>query len=275
MTQPARPTPSASNTSARTALITGASGGIGLELAKLFARDKYALVVVARNKLKMEKLVPELQQLGSPVVTVIAKDLADLEAPDEIYEETKRRGIRVDVLVNNAGFGMRGAFKEIELDTELDMMQLNIVALTHLTKLYLDEMLKRSIAAQPCRILNVASTAAFQPGPFMAVYYATKAFVLSFSEAIAEEVRGTNVTVTCLCPGATATGFAERAGMANSPLFKMRVMDPATVARQGYAAMNAGKAVVINGWRNRMLAMSVRFSPRSWVRRAVRSIQAK
>lgn len=259
----------------RTALITGASGGIGLELAKLFSRDKYAIVLVARNRQELEKLAPELQRLGSSNVQVIAKDLADLEAPDEIFDETQRRGISIDVLVNNAGFGARGAFASIDLDTQLDMMQVNVVALTHLTKLYLDSMRKRATAARPCRILNVASTAGFQAGPFMAVYYATKAFVLSFSEAIAEELRGSNVTVTCLCPGATATRFAERAGMQNSKLFQMRVMDSASVARQGYEAMNAGRVMVITGLRNRLMVFSERFAPRSWVRSVVRGIQEK
>ena len=284
MTQPVRPAqnqPSGTKSvnppftsSSRTALITGASGGIGLELAKLFARDKYALVLVARSKSTMNQLVPELQKLGSPRVLVIGKDLAELEAPDEIFEYTERLGLAIDVLVNNAGFGARGAFSALDLDTQLDMIQLNVVALTHLTKLYLPSMMKRATAAAPCRIMNVASTAAFQPGPFMAVYYATKAFVLSFSEAIAEELSGSNVTVTCLCPGATSTGFAERAGMANSKLFKVRVMDATTVAREGYAAMNAGKSLVVTGWKNKLMTLSVRFSPRSVVRKAVRRIQS-
>ncbi|HWK32027.1 MAG TPA: SDR family oxidoreductase, partial [Terriglobales bacterium] len=206
---------------AKTALITGASLGIGYELAKLFAQDKHAVVLVARSGDKLQKIAEELKQLGAPQVTVIVKDLAELEAPDEIFAETERRKLQIDFLVNNAGFGERGPFLKTNLDNELEMVQVNIVALMHLTKLYLPGMVQRRFG----RIMQVASTAAFQPGPFMAVYYASKAFVLSFSEALWEELDGTGVTVTALCPGAAQTGFAARAGMLNSKLFNMRVMD--------------------------------------------------
>src|SRR5687767_7370626 len=183
-----------SKTAPRTALITGASTGIGYELAKFFARDQHQLVLVARNRKRLEQRADELRQLGSPSVTTIGKDLADLEAPDEIFAATENAGLRVDFLVNNAGFGARGPFTTSDLDNDLEMVQVNIVALMHLTRLYLPGMLSRGFG----RIMQVASTAAFQPGPFMAVYYATKAFVLSFSEAIYEETKGTGVTVTCL-----------------------------------------------------------------------------
>src|SRR5262249_3760410 len=247
----------------KTALITGASLGIGYELAKLFARDKRALVLVARSGDKLQKIAQELQTLGSPQVTVIVKDLAELEAPDEIFAETERRKIQIDFLVNNAGFGERGPFVRTNLDNELEMVQVNIVALMHLTKLYLPGMVQRRFG----RIMQVASTAAFQPGPFMAVYYATKAFVLSFSEALWEELDGTGVTVTALCPGATETGFAARAGMLNSRLFKMRVMDVKPVVVEGYRAMMKGQSLVVTGLRNRLMAFSIRFAPRWAVRK--------
>src|SRR5881398_2071290 len=210
----------------KTALITGASGGIGYELAKLFARDKYNLILVSRSKQKLQQRAEELRKLGSPFVTVHWFDLAELDAPDKLFQRTERGNIQVDILVNNAGYGVRGAFAKTNLDDKLEMMQLNMVALTHLTKLYLPQMISRGQG----RIMQVASTAAFQPGPFMAVYYATKAYVLSFSEALYEELRGTGVTVTALCPGATATGFFDRADMTSTKLFKSGAMDSKTVA---------------------------------------------
>jgi short-subunit dehydrogenase len=255
--------------STKTALVTGASGGIGLELAKLLARDGYSLVLVARNKKLMDENAPELRRLGAPWVMNSAKDLVDLEAPEEVFAYTERANLQIDVLINNAGYGVRGAFAKTNLDDELEMMQLNMVALTHLTKLYLPQM----IARRNGKILQVASTAAFQPGPFMAVYYASKAYVLSFSEAIYEELRGTGVTVTTLCPGATVTGFADRAEMGSSKLFKSGAMDSKTVAEQGYRAMMAGKPLVITGLKNKLMTFSERFAPRSWVRKIVRGMQ--
>jgi hypothetical protein len=253
----------------KTALITGASGGIGYELAKLFARDGYALVLVARNKQKLDENAPEFRKLGSPWVINCAKDLADLEAPEELFAYTERAGIQIDVLVNNAGYGVHGAFSKTNLDDELEMMQLNMVALTHLTKLYLPQMIARGQG----KVLQVASTAAFQPGPFMAVYYATKAYVLSFSEALHEELKGTGVTVTTLCPGATVTGFAERANMNSSKLFLKGAMQSKPVAEEGYRAMMSGKPLVITGLRNKLMTFSERFAPRSWVRKIVRGMQ--
>jgi hypothetical protein len=256
-------------TDRKTALITGASGGIGYELAKIFARDKHTLVLVARNGQKLNQIAVELRQLGAPDVVVIPKDLAALETPDEIFAETERRQIKIDYLVNNAGFGERGSFLETNLDNELEMIQVNVVALTHLTKLYLPGMVQRKFG----RIMQVASTAAFQPGPFMAVYYATKAFVLSFSDAVHEELRGSGVTMTALCPGATETGFAARASMKGSKLFRMRVMDAKSVAEIGYRGFMQGRPTVITGARNRLMAWSVRFAPRSLVLKVVREIQ--
>ncbi|MCU1287038.1 MAG: short-chain dehydrogenase/reductase [Acidobacteriales bacterium] len=255
--------------STKTALITGATGGIGLELAKLFARDGYALVLVSRNKKVMDENAPELRRLGAPWVMNYAKDLAELEAPDEVFAYTERANLQIDALVNNAGYGVRGAFAKTNLDEELEMMQLNMVALTQLTKLYLPQMIARGSG----KIMQVASTAAFQPGPFMAVYYATKAYVLSFSEALYEELRGTGVTVTALCPGATKTGFADRAGMDSSKLFLKGAMDSKPVAEEGYRGMMAGKPLVITGTRNKLMTFSERFAPRSLVRKIVRGIQ--
>jgi hypothetical protein len=246
-----------------TALITGASGGIGLELARIFAREGYGLVLVARSR---ERLIEIAAELKPAAVQVIVKDLTLPGAPEELQREVPK----VDVLVNNAGYGVYGPFVKNPLPDELGMLQLNMTALVVLTKLYLPGM----VAAQNGKILNVASTAAFQPGPFMALYYATKAFVLSFSEAIASELEGTGVTVTALCPGPTATGFQAAAKLENSRLIKqMKVMDSRTVAEAGYRALMAGKPVVIPGLLNKLLAQSVRFSPRGLVTKIARKMQ--
>jgi short-subunit dehydrogenase len=243
------------------ALITGASSGIGLELARVFAREGYRLVLVARNEKLLQDLAGELQT----ETVVIARDLAKAGAAQEVFDQVRE----VDVLVNNAGFGSSGKFVEAPLDEQLGMMQLNMTALVALTGLFLPGMLK----AGSGRILNVASTAAFQPGPLMAVYYATKAFVLSFSEAIHEELLGSGVTVTALCPGATETGFGDRANMNDARLFKVKKpMDARTVAEAGYRGLMAGKAIVIPGLMNRVMAQSVRVSPRSVVRKIARHL---
>jgi short-subunit dehydrogenase len=248
-----------------TALITGASDGIGLELARIMAANGYDLVLVARNQKRLEEIARELKPAR---VRVLAKDLSVGGAAEEIHREVPQ----VDVLVNNAGFGVFGKFAETPLDAELGMMQVNMTALVALTKLYLVGM----VAAGRGRIMNVASTAAFQPGPLMAIYYATKAFVLSFSEAIANELAGTGVTVTALCPGPTATGFQERGQMQDSGLVKgKKIMDARTVAEAGYRAMLAGKTLVVPGVKNKLLAQSVRLSPRSMVTKLVRAMQEK
>ncbi|HZC76160.1 MAG TPA: SDR family oxidoreductase, partial [Ktedonobacterales bacterium] len=195
-----------------TALVTGASSGIGEELARLFARDGYDLVLVARGKTQLEALAAELRQRHGVSLTVLATDLAQPAAAQAIYDELTRAGITVDVLVNNAGYATYGSFTEIPAETELAMLQVNMAALTHLCKLFLPPMVRRGSG----RVLNVASTAAFQPGPLMAAYYASKAYVLSLSEALANELRGTGVTVTALCPGPTRSGFQSRAKMEDS-----------------------------------------------------------
>jgi uncharacterized protein len=255
-----------------TALITGASGGIGAEIAREFAAHGYEVVLVARTKARLVALAGELEGAHGITARVIEADLARPQAPEEIYQQVGLQGVAVDVLVNNAGFGTHGPFAETDLHTELEMLQVNVVALTHLTKLFLRDMLARGHG----KVLNVASTAAFQPGPLMAVYYATKAYVLSFSEALANEVQGTGVTVTALCPGPTATEFQQRAQMEHARLMRSPLMmDAAAVARVGYRALIAGKTVAIPGWANRLAAFTVRFTPRGLATRVVRQINER
>jgi uncharacterized protein len=251
----------------QTALITGASSGLGADFARLFARDGWDVVLVARSEGKLRELAASLSGVTA---TVIVADLSDPAAPQRIIGELRAKSIRIDALVNNAGLGVAGAFVENDLPREVETIQVNVVALTVLTKLLLPDM----VARRSGRILNVASTAAFQPGPLMAVYYATKAYVLSISEAIAEELRDTGVTVTALCPGPTATGFAAPSGVGKKRLFKVR--KPASspsVARTGYDAMMRGRRVVVTGFVNRMMAQSVRFTPRRLVSTIVRKLQ--
>ncbi len=253
-------------------LVTGASGGIGLELARLFAADGHDLVLVARSEDKLNALADELSAKHGVAAQVLASDLSRPEAPREIFGELQGEGVRVEALVNNAGFGSYGLFAETDSKQELDLLQVNVAALTHLTKLFLPGM----IARRRGYVMNVASTAAFQPGPLMAVYYATKAYVLSFSEALAEELRGSGVTVTALCPGPTATGFQARAAMGESKLLRGgNVMDVRTVAAVGYAGMTAGKGIVIPGARNWLMAEAVRFAPRNLTTAIVRRMQER
>lgn len=259
-------------TNSRTALVTGASSGIGLELARLFAADGINLVITARNRGTLHDVAAEMTKSNPNIsVHVIAKDLAHPRAPQEVFDDLAERSIAIDYLVNNAGFGVYGEFSASQLPEDLEMMQLNMLALVHLTKLFLPQMLARKAG----RIMNVASTAAFQPGPLMAIYYATKAFVLSFSEATANELAGSGVSVTCLCPGATKTEFAKRANMENSRLFKLGAADAKSVARAGYDGMMQGKTIVIPGIRNRMLAQSVRLAPRKMVTAIARAVQER
>lgn len=253
-----------------TALITGASSGIGLELARLMAAD-FDLILTARNQTRLSDIAFELEAAHGNHVYAIAADLAQPQAPDQLFAEIARRGLEVDALINNAGFGAYGEFAESASQPQLEMIQVNITALTHLTRLALKGMLARHHG----RIMNVASTAGFQPGPLMAVYYATKAYVISFSEAIANELQGSGVTVTCLCPGATATEFAARADMEKSRLFKMGKMSSQAVARIGYRAMMKGKTLAITGTRNWLMAESVRFSPRKLVTAIARKVQER
>ena len=240
----------------KTALITGATSGLGYDFVGMFAQDGFDLVLVARNQAKMEEIKSQYPHLN---VTIITKDLSRPNAAKEVYEEVKSAGITIDTLVNNAGFGLMGHFEDLDIQKQSEMIQLNNTALTELTYYFLPEMKGNTHRA---RILNVASTAAFQPGPMMAVYYATKAYVLSFSEALAEELAGTNVTVTTLCPGATKTNFASVANVAKTKMFS-GAMSSHEVAKQGYQALMAGKRVVITGGTNKVGAYAAKFLPRS------------
>jgi uncharacterized protein len=252
-----------------TALITGASGGIGYELAKFFARDHHNLVLVARSADKLAQVATELQVHGG-IVKTIALDLAPPLAPKFLFDQLA--GTPIDILVNNAGFGVFGEFAQMPEEEILGQIQLNLTALTQLTRLFLPPMVQRRSG----RIMNVASTAAFQPGPGMAVYYATKAYVLSFSEAIANELRHSGVTVTCFCPGATHTGFAKRSGTEKSRLFKqLGAMDADQVALDGYRALMEGRTLAISGVHNWLVAQSTRFAPRRLVTAVSRWVAEK
>jgi hypothetical protein len=259
------------DTDTGTALVTGGSRGIGYELARLLAADGYDLVLVARDRERLREAGEALAAEHGVAVTAVVKDLADPAATDRIETVLDERGIEVDVLVNNAGFGTYGPFVGSDREAELDQIRVNVAAVTELTHRLLPRMVERGAG----RVLNVASTAAFQPGPLMATYYATKAYVLSFSEALAEETRGTGVTVTALCPGPTETAFHERADMEASRLLSFGVADAASVAERGYRGMQRGETVVVPGLRNRLLARAVGLLPRSTVRSLVRWVQSE
>ena len=252
---------------AETVLITGASGGIGEEFAKLFAWRGCDLVLMSRNGEKLERLAGSLPSVK---VERLAVDLSTADAPGKVGSFLESKKLAIDILVNNAGFGTFGAFAESDVDAELAQIQLNVSTLTHLTRLVLPGMISRKRG----RILNVASTAAFQPGPFMAVYYATKAYVLSFSEALANELKGTGVTVTCLCPGPTRTGFMARAKMGNPETLSKKsvMMEAEAVARRGVDGLMKGKRLVIPGVLNKILAHSTRLGSRGLSARVVRRI---
>ena len=253
----------------KTALITGASSGIGLELATIHASRGGNLVIVARNEAKLKELKSSLEQQFGIQVYVIAKDLAIPNAAIEVYKETEAKGIQIDYLINNAGFGLYGKFEATDWLHESDMIQVNITALTQFTKLYLPGM----IARKSGKIMNVASTAAFVPGPTMAVYCATKPYVLSFSEAVNNEVSHYGISITALCPGATASGFSVAAKADKSALFsKSKLANSAEVAVFGYEAMLKGQQVAIHGFLNQFLAFIVRFTPRSLVVKISRKV---
>jgi len=246
---------------AKTVLITGASGGIGNELAKLFARDHHNLILVARSADRLTQVANELQANGV-TVKAVALDLSQPLAPKFLFDQLQCENIAVDILINNAGFGAFGEFATMPDEQIFGQINLNIIALTQLTKLFLPAMVQRRSG----RIMNVASTAGFQPGPLMAVYYATKAYVISFSEAIANELANSGVTVTCFCPGATHTGFATRAGNDKSRLFKqLGAMSAERVALDGYRAVMEGRTLAISGAQNWLVAQSTRFGPRKLV----------
>ena len=257
-------------TKRQTALITGGSGGIGLEIAKVLARKGFDLALVARNRDALEAAASQIEGKYDVNAHVFAADLRRREAPKDIFDFLRVESIPIEILVNNAGFGLGGEFADTDMTRELEMIQVNIAALTHLTKLFLPPMIK----AKSGRILNLASTAAFQPGPLMAVYYATKAYVLSFSEALAEELRDSGVTVTALCPGATRTDFASTAHVTQSRLFTLfGIDDAAGVAEYGVTAMMHGRRVAIPGFKNKLVAQAHRFSPRLVTTKVARILQ--
>jgi short-subunit dehydrogenase len=233
----------------KTALITGASSGIGRELTRLFAKDGYNLVLVGRNEEMLQQHAYNLKNQYGTTATIIKKDLSDPKAPDEIYAETTGQGTQIDVVVNDAGFGEYGQFAtETDLQKELAVVQVNAVALMHLTKLYLKDMVARNDG----KILMLGSEVSVFPNPMMAVYGATKAFIKSFSEGIRNELKDTNITVTVLMPGATNTNFFNVAGAANvKGADPQKTADPAAVAKEGYDALMAGKDHVVAGWMNK------------------------
>jgi short-subunit dehydrogenase len=253
----------------RTALVTGASAGIGKELAGHFAADGHDVVLVARSVKKLEELASDLGKAYGVKVHVIGADLGDAAAPRVVVEQTRARGIEVDFLVNNAGFGSNGPFLDLDLTREVEMIDVNVRSLVELTHHFARPMRDRRFG----RIMNIASTAGFQPGPFMATYYATKAFVLSFTEALAFELEGSGVSVTCYCPGATATEFARAAGNDKTRLFQRSgVATPKSVGAHAYRAMMKGQVLSVYGALNWMGMQSLRIAPRSITRSVAASL---
>jgi len=248
-----------------TVLVTGASSGIGLELAKCFAADKSNLILIARNTTAMETLAAELRREHKIEVQVITADLSRPETPEKIVSELKGRGTIVDVLVNNAGFGLHGGFAELPLARQLEIIQVNVAALVALTGIFLPGMIQRKRGG----VLNVGSVAGFLPGPNMAVYYASKAFVQSFSEALFEELRGTGVSVTNLCPGPTESNFSQTARAYQTRTTQVAKMSAAEVAAAGHRAFRAGHCVNVPGAKNMLLMQLTRFLPRSTLRKGV------
>lgn len=253
----------------RWAVITGASSGIGAELTRVFASRGYSLVLTARRHERLEALAEEIQEKHGVPAEIIALDLEDREAPRDLAEMLRDRGIQVHTLVNNAGFGLRGNFATLPFERQIAMIDLNVTALTALCRLMLPGMRERGKGG----ILNVASTAAFQAGPYMAVYYATKAFVLSLSEALHEEAKPYGVTVTALCPGPTESEFSATADLENSKLFQRGIMSAADVARIGVDGYEAGRAIVVTGTANRLGTWGAKFLPRSVIRQIAGSLQ--
>ncbi|WP_196888449.1 SDR family NAD(P)-dependent oxidoreductase [Aureivirga sp. CE67] len=252
------------------ALITGASSGIGEEIAKIHAENRGDLIIVARRKQKLEDLKQELENKYKIEVKIIVKDLTHSEAALEIYKEVKEAGINVDYLINNAGFGGHGKFHERDWENDLQMIQLNILALTALTRFFLPDFVKNNRG----KILNVSSTASLMPGPLQAVYFATKAYVTSFSNAIAEELHDTNITVTALLPGATETEFAQTSGMDKTDLFQ-NTFSAIEVAKAGYDGMLKGKLNVLAGltFSQKIMMATVPFVPKKTMLKQIRNMQ--
>ncbi len=255
------------------ALITGATSGIGLELASIAASKGNNLVLVARNEEKLTQLKKEWEAKFSVRVEVFPCDLSEADAPERIAAMLESKQIVPGILINNAGFGVFGSFDQTDLKRETDLIQVNIMALTRLTKL----VYRKMVGQGPGKIMNVASVAGFMPGPLMAVYYASKAYVLSFSQALANEAKDCRITVTTLCPGPTKTSFEDAAGLSSSMLFKSfgTLPSAAQVAAYGYKCMEKGKTVAIYGKSNRQMVFLLRFVPRKWVTDMIRHIQRK
>jgi short-subunit dehydrogenase len=249
-------------------LITGASSGIGWELAKLFAADGSKVVLVARRSDRLIALAQEIGESGGEAIPV-SYDLLDPSAPDKLFADLAERKIEVDVLVNNAGFGGAGKIATLPVERQLGMIQLNITDLTHLTRLFVPPMLDRGHGG----VLNVGSIAGFQSGPNQAVYCATKAYVLSFTEALAEELAGSNLLVTLLAPGVTDTEFFGVAKLKNSLLVKLGSMDAVTVAKIGYRGFRRGKIIVVPGFTNKLTTFFSPMMPRAWVRKVAKRLQ--
>ena len=254
-----------------TALVTGASAGIGREIARIAAKDGHDLVLVARRRDRLEELAAELASAHGTLTTILPTDLSDRDATMEIAQRLASAGTRIDLLINNAGFGSCGPFSKAVLDREVEMIHLNVRALVQLTHAFLPEMLARKSG----RILNVASVAGFVPGPYMATYYASKAFVVSFTEALSVELQGTGVSITASCPGPTSTEFGAVAGNAKTKLFQRNVARAEAVALHAYRAMMAGQVVAIPGLINKLLVQSSRVSPRAWRRAIAGSLNRK
>ncbi|MGE0045274.1 MAG: SDR family NAD(P)-dependent oxidoreductase [Hyphomonadaceae bacterium] len=255
----------------QTALVTGASAGIGVDLAECFAADGYNLILTARSEAPLQEHAKRFSERFGVAAHAIPGDLGAPGGGQKLHEAIKARGLDVDVLVNNAGYGHAGPLTSSDLATQLGMVDLNVRALTELTYLFWDQMLARKRGG----VLNVASTAAFQPGPFMAVYYASKAYVLSFSEALWEEARDTGVKVSCLCPGPTVSNFRARAGTDKMRLARAsRAMESMPVARSGYRAFQQNRRVIVTGARNAMMAQMAQTFPRTTVLRMVRNLQS-
>lgn len=255
----------------QTALVTGASAGIGVDLAECFAKDGYDLILTARSESGLREVADRLSNAHGVNAHIVPQDLGAFGGGTAVAAEIAKRGLNVDVLVNNAGYGHAGALTSSDLQTQLGMIDLNVRALVELTYLYWDRMLANKRGG----VINVASTAAFQPGPLMANYYASKAYVLSFSEALWEEARGTGVHVSCLCPGPTKSQFRERAGTGNTRLGKVsKVMGSAPVAREGYLGWKRNKRVVVTGGNNKLIAGVGKYIPRETLLKMVRNMQS-
>ncbi len=256
-----------------TVLITGASGGIGCEIAHIFAQKKYRLILVARNKEKLEKIAEEFSiKYSHSQVIVYATDLSIIENIENLYSFTLEKSLKVDILINNAGFGEYGYFYQTSFEKEFQMINLNITALTYLTKLFLKQMLENKSG----KILNLASIASFQPGPTFAVYFATKAYVLSFTEALAQELKGKGVSIMALCPGPTNTNFVSAANAQNAGFFKnIKMPEAHKVAQYGVKMLMKNKTIAIHGILNKIMIFSIRFLPRKTVAYVVKYMATK